>query len=561
MKSYLSQIFNHKQASVLLVALMFVCGSLYSFAQVTSKVDTTKIKIGEQIKYEIRVEADTTDLVVFPQGQTFLPLEMVEALETDTTKKDSRYELLKTYMLTQFDSGTYNVPRQKIIIGDNTFFTDSLKVEVNTIEVDTTKQGLYDIKPIIEVDKPGSNWWKYLLITLLAIGLVAFLLYWFIWRKKPLTEEEEIALLPPYDRAKLAIQKLKDSKYLINSQVKEYYSELTDIIRKYLDEKVYNRAMESTTDELITRLQLLKDGNQFPFSKDTLSNLETLLKRADLVKFAKSTPDTALAEMDRTTIDKELDSVKATLPEPSEEEKLLDQQYKEAKERKKKRQKVIITVAASVFLLIATFVGFGLTYGFTYVKDTIVGNDSKQLLEGQWVKSAYGVPPIYISTPEVLKREEVEIPEEQKDKIINTTFRSLEEKVGLDIQVSTTVFNLPPEAAEKRNTQEGAAKEALMASEAYIKLLESQGAQNITVKREEFITPNAVEGLKTFGAMSLPMEGSEESQRANYAIFIFLAENTRMQVILQWRDDDTYLEEIITRVIESIELKTVDDNV
>ena len=140
-------------------------------------------------------------------------METVEALKIDTTKKDANYLLSRVYKLTQFDSGSYTIPRQKIIIGEQSFFTDSLQVEVNTIIVDTTKQKLYDIKPIIEVEKNIGNWWKWLLGIVLAIALVGFLLYWFIWRKKPLTEEEEIALLPPYDRAKLALQKLDESQY------------------------------------------------------------------------------------------------------------------------------------------------------------------------------------------------------------------------------------------------------------------------------------------------------------------------------------------------------------
>jgi hypothetical protein len=218
--------------------LFFLC-SFSTFAQVTSEIDSTKIRIGEQINYKIKVEADSSALVIFPEGQTFMPLEAVEALKIDTTKKDAKFLLSRIYKLTQFDSGSYTIPRQKIIIGDKTFFTDSLRVNVNTIVVDTLKQKLYDIKPIIEVEKSGGDWWIWLLGIVLAIAFIAFLLYWLIWRKKPLTAEEEIALLPPYDRAKLALIKLEESQYLMRAEVKDYYSELTFIIRKYLDEKVY----------------------------------------------------------------------------------------------------------------------------------------------------------------------------------------------------------------------------------------------------------------------------------------------------------------------------------
>jgi len=399
-----NKILEIKQNRTIILSFFFALFSMFSFSQITSSIDVDSIKIGEQITYKVEVDTDTSALVIFPEGQTFGALEMIESYSIDTTRKDAKYNLIKKYGLTKFDSGAYTIPKQKILINTKAFYTDSLKVEVREIVVDTTKQGLYDIKPIIEVKKSIGNWWKYLLLTLLVVALVAFLLWWFIWRVKPLTEEEEIALLPPYDRAKLALQQLDESGYLQNENLKDYYSDLTFIIRKYLDEKVYSRALESTTDELVSRLNLLKDGNQIELSKEDIRNIETILKRADLVKFAKGAPDIALAEIDRNTIDIEIDHVKEALPEPTEEEKLLDQQYKEEQERKQKRKKIILTAGIVGLLLVATFAGFAYKYGFNYVKDTIVGKESKQLLEGNWVTSEYAFPPLTISTPKVLKR-------------------------------------------------------------------------------------------------------------------------------------------------------------
>ena len=537
-----------------LFSMLFFLGSWFSFSQVTAEIDTTKIRIGEQINYKINVEADSLALVVFPEGQTFMPLEAVEALKIDTTKKASKFLLSRIYKLTQFDSGVYTIPRQKIIIGDQSFFTDSLKVAVNTIEVDTTKQKLYDIKPMIEVEKSGSNWWKWLLGILLAIALVAFLLYWFIWRKKPLTEEEEIALLPPYDRAKLALSKLDESQYLMRSEIKEYYSELTFIIRKYLDEKVYDRALESTTAELIQRLKLLKDGNQIPLSKDTINNIESILQRADLVKFAKSSPDTVLAEMDKMTIDKAIDHVKVSLPEPSEEEKLLDQKYKEAQERKKKRRKIWITVGISLFLIIATFVGFGIKYGFNYVKDTIIGHESKELLEGDWVKSAYGFPPVWIETPRVLKRVDSPIPDEAKEQMDMTTFAYGTMLDVFSIVVNTTTLKVPKQAQQTEDT-ENPTFDLLKISEESIKGFEAKGATNITVKRDKFITPNKAEGLKTYGSLSLKDANTNYVVDAEYLLLCFSNENVLQQIVITWPKDDVYADEMLQRITDSIELK------
>lgn len=534
--------------SAFFTILFFLC-SLGLFSQVTSTIDSTKIEIGEQITYHIQVETDTTSLVVFPEGQSFSPLEMIESYEVDTLKKNDKYNLIKKYGLTQFDSGSYTIPRQKIIIGDKTFFTDSLKVEVNNVLIDTTKQGLYDIKPIIEVKKKGSNWWKYVLLIFLIIGIAGFLIYWFVWRKKPLTEEEQIALLPPYDRAKLALKKLDESHYLEHENLKDYYSELTFIIRKYLDEKVYDRALESTTDELIGRLNLLKQGNQVDLSNEDIKNLESILKRADLVKFAKSSPDVELAKIDRNTIDVEIDHVKEALPEPTEEEKLLDEKYRQELERKKKRKKVIITILLSVFLLIATYVGFSLKYGFKYVNDTIAGNDSIELLEGDWVTSEYGFPPITISTPEVLKRVEIPIPNELEGKMKITTF-AFEQKSQLTIVLSNTLLNQAQDSLDIGKAIEG-----------NLKVLESKGARNILTKNEKFTTPNGAEGIKTHGTLEYPIiENSDKYINGKYTSLSFTSDNKVIQqIILTWRQNDTYADEIIERILNSIELKKAEE--
>ncbi len=359
-----------------------------------------------------------------------------------------------------------------------------------------------------------------------------------------MTEEEEIALLPPYERAKMALKKLDESDYLHQAELKDYYSELTFIIRKYLDEKVYDRALESTTDELVARLNLLKDGNQIELSKEDIRNIETILKRADLVKFAKSAPDVELAKIDRNTIDIEIDHVKEALPEPSEEEKLLNQQYKEEQERKKKRRKIVITVVISVFLILATFTGFVVKYGFDYVKDTIVGNDSKELLEGNWVNSAYGIPPVYITTPEVLKRTE----SAAIDTISNakTTYFSYGTLLSdINIGVSTTKFNVP----------DSTKIDLIKAASGGLRIFENNGVKNIITKQEQFITPNAQEGLKVYGTGDFPLPLTNSYAKGNYVLLLFTSGNIMQSVILVWKEDDTYADQIMERVLNSIELK------
>lgn len=145
--------------------------------------------------------------MVFPEGETFSPLEMVESLEPDTIRKNGNYRLLKEYFLTQFDSGKYVIPGQEVLIKNSSYLTDSISVEVNDVVVDTTKQKLYPIKASVEVDAgfsiPDWVWW--LLGIFVIAGIVAFLI---IRKKKKDTQEPE---LPPYEEAMAELQKLDNS--------------------------------------------------------------------------------------------------------------------------------------------------------------------------------------------------------------------------------------------------------------------------------------------------------------------------------------------------------------
>src|SRR5690606_38092131 len=148
--------------------------------------------------------------------------------------------------------------------------------------------------------------------------------------------------------------------------------------------KVYDKESDSFTDELIHRLNLLRDADQVYISREDIRYQKSILQCADLVKFSKSAHDIELYNMHSITIDMEIDHVNDAHPEPTAEERLLDAKYKEALERKAKRKKIILTAGICVFLLLATLTVFSLRYGFYYVKDTNIGHGSKELLEGEW---------------------------------------------------------------------------------------------------------------------------------------------------------------------------------
>lgn len=536
-----------------LCVVFCVLFSLAGAGQVASSIDSTAIKIGEELRYRIQVDVDSTSLVVFSEEQTFQPLEIINSYPIDSTKKGGYYKLTKTYGLTQFDSGVYIIPKQKIIIGDKVFYTDSLKVQVNPVVVDTTKQKLFDIKPITDVQRTRSNLWAYIALVLLALLAVTGLVYWFFWRKKPLTEAEKIAALPPYERAKLALEKLDEDHYFQNEDVKMFYSDLTLILRQYLDEKVYDQSLESTTDELVFRLKTLQAANQISLGANTIRNIETILKRADLVKFAKSKPDFELAKLDKGTIGLEIKQVKEGLPEPTEEELLQDLEYREALEgkQKRKKQKQIVAGVVGVFVVAITFLI--VQSGFTNVKDTVLRNPSKLLLEKtHWVKSEYGAPGITLSTPNVLERQTIKVSEEMKDKVQLVAFACAGKDTPIDVFVTSSKY-----ASE--TSEDGKEKEVpidvLESTEAVLNRFEKEGAKNIISRNEQFITPNGQEGVKTFGTAEFII--NDTLTKGVYVVLGFSTPNLLQQVILIWKEDDVYADQIIERILNSIELITL----
>jgi len=532
--------------------LFFIVGFLFfvyqGFSQfspkVSSSIDTTAIKIGEQIQFKITVEADTTAQVIFPEGQTFSPIEMVEALKTDTLEKKDRITLQKIYALTQFDSGAYTLPRQKIIINEKTFLTDSLKISVTNIPVDTLKQKLYDIKSLKQVEKSSATMWKALLWILLGLVLLGGLLYWFVIRKKPLTEKEKEALLPPYDRAMLELKRLENSKFLIQDEYKQYYSELTDIVRSYIEEDVHISALESTTDQLIDKLEMLRDAGDLQLDNDTIQQFKRILQTADLVKFAKKKPETSIAEEDRKAVEQIVEKTHEALPEPTEEELLKNEEYLEELAKKKQKKKILTAVIIGVaVILIASVSAIGY-YGFNYVKDSIIGHPTKELLETEWVSSSYGFPPISIETPKVLLRQEVKLPPEAKANIKELQAFGYRSSIGLfTIATASTVFAQPIEP------------NAEQILDFFIKTSESQGAKNITTKQEDFTTATGVKGVKMYGNGKFVVPESKELVDGNYTILFFGGKGFQQSVIITSLKGDTYADAIVKRIINSVDVK------
>jgi len=531
----------------LLTCLVFfaINGLAQSSPKISSEVDTTFIKIGDQLKFKVIVEVDSTDVVIFPEGQTFSPLETVEAYATDTTRKKDRVTLLKTYALTQFDSGSYKLPAQRIDINGKGFFTDSLQINVANVAVDTLAQKMFDIKPLIQVEKSNSDIWIILLIALVVLAIISALVYWFLLRKKPLTEEEQEALLPPYDRALLELKKLDNSKYLIQDEYKQYYSELTDIVRSYLEEDVNVSALESTTNELITKLEMMKDAGELELDNDTIKQFKSILQTADLVKFAKSKPPTNVAQQDRKAVEQIVVKTHEAIPEPTLEELMAQEEYQEALAQKQQRKKWMIAGTSAITVLLISAVAFLSYYGVTKTWDTLTGHPTKKLLDSEWVASSYGFPPISLETPEVLVRQEIKIPAEAKATIKELqSFIFRDAKTFLTLATTSTTFTQAAEPEFEKTIEQ------------LLKNFEDKGAKNIITKKEEFVTVSGVKGLKTYGSGKFKIPETNELIKGKYVILSFGGKGFQQQVLLTWEDGDQYAKEIIDRVLTTIEVKT-----
>ncbi len=539
----------------LYIIFLFFSTTLFSQKLVETKIDVTKNKIGAQFNLTLKTEVDTLSQVTFPKGKNFGKLEVIRDYVIDTIKKGSRYELIKKYGLTQFDSGKYYVPSLRVLIDKKMFLTDSILVEVANVQVDTLRQKMYDIKPIAEASSSKSWIWKLLLILLLIAGIGAFV-YWFVKIRQRKKIEAEV-YKTPIEKATNLLNILEKKELWQKGEIKDYYSELTDIARNYIEEAIEIPAMESTTAELIEGLRTASLKKKMVLSQETIENLERVLKQADLVKFAKSKPlDFEITE-DRKKIERAIVTLDKSIPVEveDEEEDLLNEMQRQKQiqiQLKKKRNKRILMAAATViFLFTAITTFFIVTKGFNYVKDNLLGHPTKELLEAEWVKSDYGNPNVSIETPKVLKRIDLYKTLPKEGMALIKDMQSFAYGSFLDnfyIMVSTASF--------KQETPIDLAK----ALEGSLKMIELQGGQNMIVKQEEFNTREGISGIKGYGTFSFINTLTKSSTKLYYEILLFSQNGGLQQIMILHEEGDKYANQIAEKMLNSVELKKVNTN-
>src|SRR5690606_11671465 len=260
------------------------------------------------------------------------------------------------------------------------------------------------------------KWWMWLLIGLALVGggFWAFLQ----WKKKQTkTSEETEMVYTPIEKATIGLKKLEEKQLIEKGAIKDYYSELTDIARTYLEEAVKIPAMENTTAELVENLKRTALKRKLAFSDEMISSLEKVLKQADLVKFAKSKPlDSEIVE-DRNSVEKTLRAMHGIIPlkTPEEEEAERNEELRLELEKKRKKKKMISNISfAAGILIVVGFAYWIATSGISSVKNKFFGSPTTEFLTSEWITSEYGNPPIKIETPKVLKRINEEVEPEMK---------------------------------------------------------------------------------------------------------------------------------------------------
>ena len=256
---------------------------------VEAKIDSLEMVIGQQTDVTVTVTAKEGDQVEFPN---FKPLQQiipgVEIVEsgpmTTSGKSDGSCLFQRTYTLTSFDGKLYYLPPFAVKVNGKEYKSKSLALKVLEIEVDTTNVDKF-FGPKDVQDNPFS-WqeWSvifWLSLIMLAMISITYYLYLRLRDNKPIVAKIRIIKrLLPHQKAMKEIEAIKADKMVMSENQKEYYTKLTDTLRKYIEERYGFRAMEMTSSEIIDRLTETQDSQ-------ALDELRLLFNTADLVKFAK----------------------------------------------------------------------------------------------------------------------------------------------------------------------------------------------------------------------------------------------------------------------------------
>jgi hypothetical protein len=277
-----------------LVCLLLLAGNR-AYAQqdatIKARIDASQILIGDaaHVFYEVQHNPAQSSIQWPSFPDSLGKLEIISKTSLDTVKQNGMVIYKQRLDITGFDSGAYYVPSFNFpVIPKNgssyALSSDSLPLLVQTVAVDTTKA----IKPIKGIIEVRNTWRDYIWViagALVAIILIAAVIIYFIRSKrtlKPFVEELPSETLQ--EKAMKLLAELEEKQLWQKGQVKEYYVQLTDIVRGYVEARFNTAALELTTDELLDKARTI------PGILEITPQLGTILRTADLAKFAKAQP-------------------------------------------------------------------------------------------------------------------------------------------------------------------------------------------------------------------------------------------------------------------------------
>jgi len=242
----------------------------------TAIMDTNSILIGEQINFSISNPISETE--VWPTYDEFLAdgIEIIKQGKLDTNEN----LISQKFIITAWDSGSYYIPP---ISFSATSKTQGLLLNLQTIILEEGAE-LKDIKQPMEAPIGWSDIWPWLLGIVLLI-LIAYILKKYVFTKKEALKIEKPKVIIPADITALQqLTKLDEAQLWQAGNVKKYHSEISEIIRRYTENRFNFIALELATEEIIIELKSKVNNEQ-------LASITILLERADLAKFAKSKPE------------------------------------------------------------------------------------------------------------------------------------------------------------------------------------------------------------------------------------------------------------------------------
>lgn len=344
-----------KKITILLLLIVSACA--YCQTSVKAELDSAQILIGDQAVLSLSIMSSKGSSVEIPQYKAgnFLSngVEIVDVSGDTTEISDEQQLIQRRISITAWDEGTYTIPSQTIKVGGKTYNTNQQILKVLTIEVDTLHPE--QIKPAKDVMDNPFSWleWLPLLGWIIVVGLLVVV---FICLRKLLMSNKRIFSLKrakkllPHEKALMSIEKIKQEQQEQLVDQKTYYTQLTDTLREYLEDRFSINAMEMTSGEIVDRLMAEDDMTK-------IEELRELFMTADLVKFAKySTPNNE-NEMYLANVAQFVEETKSEEQpqmEPSEVEMMEE-------ERQKRRQRMIVKslmtiVAIAVVCVIAYIV-------------------------------------------------------------------------------------------------------------------------------------------------------------------------------------------------------------